>query len=44
MRSQQTDVNGLELIDADTVLFQWWQIANADPNELTQLRRFNCDP
>ena len=29
-------------IDADTVLFQWWQIANADPNELTQLRRFNC--
>lgn len=30
-------------IDADTVLLQWWQIANADPNELTQLRRFNYD-
>ena len=29
-------------IDADSVLYKWWQIANADPNELTQLRRFNC--
>lgn len=29
-------------IDADSVLYKWWQIVNADPNELTQLRRFNC--
>lgn len=29
-------------IDADNVLFKWWQIATADYNELTQLRRFNC--
>lgn len=29
-------------IDADAVLYHWWQIANADPNELTQLRRLNC--
>lgn len=29
-------------ITKDMVLLKWWDIANADPNELTQLRRFNC--
>ena len=29
-------------IDADNVLYKWWQIATADYNELTQLRRVNC--
>lgn len=29
-------------IESDTVLLKWWDIVNADPNELTQLRRFNC--
>ena len=29
-------------ITADKVLERWWQIATADPNELTQLRRVNC--
>jgi len=29
-------------ITQDQVVTMWWQIANADPNELTQLRRFNC--
>lgn len=29
-------------ITKDMVLLKWWQIANADYNELTQLRRLNC--
>jgi len=29
-------------ITADKVLHQWWQIATADPNEITQLRRECC--
>ena len=29
-------------ITQDQVVTMWWAIANADPNELTQLRRFNC--
>lgn len=29
-------------IESDVVLLKWWDIVNADPNELTQLRRFNC--
>ncbi len=35
-RSQRT------AITADTVLARWWEIANADPNELIQYRRTNC--
>ncbi|MGP5103629.1 terminase small subunit [Psychrobacter celer] len=30
-------------IDADTVLWKWWQIANADYNELSSIRRVACD-
>ena len=29
-------------IDADTVLWKWWQIANADYNELSSVRRTAC--
>ncbi len=29
-------------IDADTVLWKWWQIANADYNELSSVRRVAC--
>ena len=29
-------------ITADMVLKRWWEIANADPNELIQFRRENC--
>lgn len=29
-------------ITADRVLERWWEIANADPNELALLRRLNC--
>ncbi len=29
-------------IDSDSVLLKWWEIANADYNELTQLKRVNC--
>jgi len=29
-------------IDADTVLWTWWQIANADYNELSSVRRVAC--
>ncbi|MDF2854216.1 MAG: Terminase small subunit [Neobacillus sp.] len=29
-------------ITQDMVLRRWWDIANADPNELIQLRRLNC--
>ncbi|WP_413520607.1 terminase small subunit [Psychrobacter glacincola] len=29
-------------IDADTVLCKWWQIANADYNELSSVRRVAC--
>lgn len=29
-------------ITKDMVLLKWWQIANADYNELMQLRRLNC--
>lgn len=29
-------------ITADRVLERWWDLANADPNELAQLRRLNC--
>lgn len=29
-------------IDADSVLYKWWQIANADYNELSSVRRAAC--
>lgn len=29
-------------IDADTVLWKWWQIANADYNELSSVKRVAC--
>ena len=39
---RMADISAAAAITTDGILRRWWEIANADPNELTQVRRVNC--
>lgn len=39
---RMADISAAAAITTEGVLRRWWEIANADPNELTQVRRVNC--
>lgn len=39
---RMTDIAAAAEITTEAILRRWWDIANADPGELTQIRRVNC--
>lgn len=39
---RMADIAAAAEITTEAILRRWWEIANADPNELTQVRRVNC--